>query len=147
MDDASRFALLSAMAFFAAGLLGGVWKYACIRRSPDASAPMYVDIFHRASLLYAFACLLLERMAIVSQLEVATELWALRAVVGFFAFAVGGYAIHGWLNDTDNQLRRPYKLGKGSLPPIVVHASMWALVACEIGGFGVLAVGVLRAVG
>jgi peptidoglycan/LPS O-acetylase OafA/YrhL len=145
MELAQQFAIVSAMGFFFMGLLGGVWKYAKIRRSPEGQAPAYVDIFHRSTLLYAFACLLIERMVALSQLPAWLEGVALTALIGFFLFAVFGYALHGWLEDTDNQLRRPYRLGRSSLPPSLVHGSMAALVVAEVGGFAILAVGVLMA--
>ncbi|PRQ04917.1 hypothetical protein [Enhygromyxa salina] len=145
MQLPEKFALCSAMIFFLVGLISGVWKYAKIRGSTDASAPVYVDICHRASLLYAFACLLLERMVEVGTLPVVVELAALAALIGFFAFAVFGYALHGWLADTDNQLRRPHVLGRRTLAPGFVHASMIALVGAELGGFVVLCVGVWQA--
>ena len=58
-----RIALLSAGVLFMTGLLTGLWKYLAIARSPQARAPYYVDIAHRASLLYAFAALLMAAMA------------------------------------------------------------------------------------
>lgn len=145
MELSQKLALAAAMAFFLVGLLGGVWKYAKIRASDTGTAPVYVDVCHRASLLYAFACVLLERMVEISQLSLAVELGALSALVGFFAFAVFGYAVHGWLDDTDNQLRRPHRLGTRTLTPATIHASMVALVLAEVGGFVVLAVGVVQA--
>src|SRR5689334_24039468 len=48
------------------------------------------------------------------------------------------YAVHGWLDDTDNQLRQPHVLGRRTLPAWVVSGSMWMLAAAEIGGFVVL---------
>lgn len=111
MEISQQLAVLAAIGFFALGLLGGIWKYAAIRRSPSAQAPAYVDIFHRTTLLYAFACALLERMVELGDLPIWLEVCALAGLIGFFAFAVFGYALHGWLNDTDNQLRRPYRLG------------------------------------
>lgn len=143
MELARTIALLGAITMFALGLLGGTWKYLKIRRSPTATAPVYVDVFHRSTLLYAFACLLLERMVEVSELPAKVELGAIAALLGFFAFAVFGYAVHGWLEDTDNQLRKPHKLGRSTLPPALVHGSMVALVAAELGGFLVLAYGVV----
>ncbi len=137
-----KIALSGAVAFFFFGLLSGVWKYAHIHRAPDGRAPVYVDICHRASLLYAFACLLLERMVEVSALDERVELTALASLIGFFVFAVFTYAIHGLLKDTENQLKAPYNLGKSALPGAVVHGGMWALVIGELGGFGVLAYGV-----
>jgi hypothetical protein len=145
MELSRQLALLAAMGFFALGLVGGVWKYAKIRRSPIGQAPAYVDIFHRSTLLYAFACALLERMVEIGDLPTWLEVCALAGVIGFFAFAVFGYALHGWLEDTDNQLRRPYRLGARTLSPTIVHGSMAALVIAELGGFLLLAVGVVRA--
>ena len=145
MELARQFALLSSLGFFLLGLLGGLWKYVAVRRSPAGQAPVYVDVFHRSTLLYAFACLLLERMVEVSELSAFVELGALAGLIGFFGFAVFGYALHGWLADTDNQLRRPYRLGPRTLPPAVVHGCMFALVLCELGGFLVLSTGVVLA--
>lgn len=145
MALARSITLLAAIAFFGLGLLGGTWKYAKIRRSPTGEAPTYVDVFHRSCLLYAFACLLLERMVEASGLADGVELAAVTALLGFFGFAVFGYAVHGWLDDTDNQLRRPHRLGERTLPPALVHASMIALVGAELGGFAVLAYGVIAA--
>ena len=56
---APRFCLDSAGIFFLTGLLTGAWKYLHILRSAEGRAPPYVDVAHRASLLYAFACALL----------------------------------------------------------------------------------------
>lgn len=145
MDLAQKLTVIAALAFFLLGLLGGLWKYAKIRASPDGQAPTYVDIFHRSCLLYAFACVLLERAVVLSELPAALELAALAGLLGFFVFAVFGYALHGFLADTDNQLRRPYRLGQRTLSPHLVHTSMVLLVVGEIGGFVILAVGVLKA--
>src|SRR5690606_34663195 len=111
MPDAAMLAVFSAGGFFLAGLLFGVWKYLHIARSADAAAPAYVDIAHRAALMYAFACLVIERFATLSQLPGTVELAAVLAQVVFFALAVGTYVVHGLLRDTDNQLARPHKLG------------------------------------
>lgn len=146
MEAAQILAIVGAMAFFFVGLVTGVWKYAAIRRDErgKAEAPEYVSVGHRAALLYAFACLLLERMVELSALAPAVELGALAVVVLCFAYAVSTYLIHGWLDDTDNQLRRPHRLGRGEVPAWVVRGSMIALAAGEIGGFSVLAWGVTR---
>ena len=140
--DVERFTLLAAGAFFLVGLLTGVWKYGAIARSEEAQAPAYVDVAHRASLLYAFACLLIERLLQVSQLSVEVEWAATLAQIVFFALAVLTYVIHGALNDTDNQLRRPHKLGEATLPPFLIRGFMGGLVLGEVGGFVVLLYGV-----
>ena len=142
MDSlAARIAIFAAGAFFLVGLLTGVWKYRHIASSEDARAPVYVDTAHRASLLYAFACFLIERFVERSQLSAAIETAAVVAQVSFFALAVLSYLIHGALRDTDNQLARPHRLGKLTLPGVVMTGFMWALIAGEVGGFAVLFVG------
>ena len=63
---AVRLCLVSAGVFFSVGLLTGVWKYIEIARSPKAQSPVYVDVAHRAALLYSFASLLLAEFASLS---------------------------------------------------------------------------------
>ncbi|MCY1033340.1 hypothetical protein OV207_17940 [Corallococcus sp. BB11-1] len=145
MDLAQKIAVFAAGGFFLAGLSFGVWKYAQIARSPKAQASAYVDIAHRAALMYAFACLVVERFVHLSALDATVELVAVVAQVGFFAFGLSTYVIHGLLRDTDNQFARPHKLGRAELPPALMVASMVALVAGELGGFAVLFWGALIA--
>jgi hypothetical protein len=144
MDLAQRIAVFAAGGFLLAGLSFGVWKYAQIARSPNAQASTYVDIAHRAALLYSFACLVVERFVVLSTLDASVELAAVISVIGFFAFGLSSYVVHGVLRDTDNQFARPHKLGRAELPPSVMFASMIALIAGELGGFAVLFWGALR---
>ena len=138
---ASTVALWSCGLFFLTGLLTGVWKYVQIRGSDKARAHYYVDVAHRASLMYAFACLVLERFASLSVWPEWVNVLAVLASVLFFALAVGSYILHGALKDTRNQLQRPHAFGSGFLPAWLMTAFMWALVAGEIGGFLVLFAG------
>lgn len=135
----------SAGGFFLAALCAGVWKYACIARSPDARAPFYVDTAHRAALLYAFACVLLAELVARSAWSNAVNLVASALVIGFFAAAVLGYLIHGALRDTENQLARPHRLGRRTIPPAAMVGFMGILAAAEIGGFAVVFAGYLAA--
>lgn len=139
--SASMLALWSCGLFFLTGLLTGVWKYAQIEGSERARAHYYVDTAHRASLMYAFACLVLERFATLSVWPEWVNVLAVLASVLFFALAVGSYILHGMLKDTRNQLQKPHALGPWSLPPSVMKTFMWALVIAEIGGFLVLLAG------
>ncbi|HET8883431.1 MAG TPA: hypothetical protein VFM56_14750 [Solimonas sp.] len=145
LSAAAQLALVAAGLFFLAGLVTGVWKYAHIARRADAQAPAYVDIAHRASLLYAFAALLLAQFAQLSAWSAAANLWATALPLAFFALAIGGYTLHGWLDDTDNQFRRPQRIGRLPLPRHALLAFMVLLVVAELGGFVVLFAGVLRA--
>lgn len=141
MSLAAQIAIGAAGAFFLAGLVFGAWKYVHIHTSPEARAPTYVDIAHRAALMYAFACLLNERFVELSDLPDSVETAAVLAQVVFFALAVLTYAIHGILRDTDNQLARPHRLGRHTLPSWSVTVFMVSLMIGEIGGFVVLLVG------
>ncbi len=138
---ASTLALWSCGLFFLVGLLTGVWKYVQIRSSDKARAHYYVDIAHRASLMYAFACLVLERFAVLSVWPEWVNVLAVLASVLFFALAVGSYILHGALKDTRNQLQKPHAFGAGSLPAWLISGFMWVLVIAEIGGFLVLFAG------
>lgn len=145
LTAAAKLALVAAGAFFLAGLLTGVWKYAHIAGRSDARAPAYVDIAHRTSLLYAFAALLLAQFAQLSAWSAVVNLWATALPLAFFASAIAGYVLHGWLDDTDNQFARPQRIGRIALPRHALLAFMVALTLAEIGGFAVLFAGLLRA--
>lgn len=144
---AVQLALTAAGVFFSTGLLTGVWKYAHMSRSASAQAPVYVDIAHRTSLLYSFAALLLAQIAALSAWDACTNLIATAAPLAFFAAAIGGYILHGWLRDTDNQFIKPYRIGRMPLPGAALHGFMALLMLAEIGGFAVLFAGMLRTFG
>ncbi len=146
MTIAETTTVLSAGVFFLVGLLTGIWKYRQIMASPEAQAHPYVDICHRASLMYAFASILLVKFIEISQLPDRVELIAVSFILAYFALAIGTYFIHGVLGDTDNQLERPHKLGPTTLPSGLISLFMWSLVAAELGGFLVLFYGVIIAV-
>jgi hypothetical protein len=144
-EPAVRLCVFAAGVFFLTGLLTGAWKYFHIARSPTATAPLYVDIAHRAALLYSFASLLLAVFAALSAWSPAVDLVAAALPLAYFGAAIVGYVVHGVLRDTDNQLLKPHRLGRGTIPPAAMTAFMWSLMAAEIGGFAVLFAGTLRA--
>ncbi len=130
-----KLAVVACGVFFLAGLVTGVWKWRHMRRPPDHRAPVYVDIAHRAALLYAFAALLLGRFAALSAWPDEVDVAAVAVVVFFFASAIATYVVLGFRRDTDTQFRER------------TFATTWgtaALAAGEIGGFLVLFSGVLR---
>ncbi len=133
---AYQLAVVACGLFFLNALLTGVWKYREMAASADGTAHVYVDIAHRTSLMYAFACMLLAMFVNISQLPAWLELVATIMLVSYFAIAVLIYMFHGWRKDTDNQLRNP---------GASMHLAMWSLIAAEIGGFLILFYGVLLA--
>lgn len=146
METAESVAIVSAGVFFLIGLITGIWKYRQIMASDNAQAHPYVDICHRASLLYAFAAILLAKFVEVSQLPGTLELVAVSAVLVYFASAIFIYFIHGLLQDTDNQLKPPFHIGKANISPGLISLHMWMLIAAEVIGFLILFYGVLIAV-
>ncbi len=140
---AAHIALIAAGGFLLTGMLTGIWKYTHMMRSENAQAPVYVDICHRTALMYAFACVVLQQLALHSRWSDAVNTIAVVVPVLYFASAVLTYGIHGWLRDTDNQLRRPHVLGRMVLPPAVIRVYMVTLIVGEIGGAAVLLAGCL----
>ncbi|MEO6698400.1 MAG: hypothetical protein ABIR53_02625 [Paraperlucidibaca sp.] len=137
-------ALVAASGLLMTGLLTGLWKYLAIATSPHARAPHYVDIAHRSSLMYSYSALLVAFMAALSPFSPTITWWATAGPLFFFASAVVTYLIHGWLNDTRNQLAKPYVLGKRHLSGVLIHGFMGMLAVVEIAGVAVLAVGVFK---
>lgn len=124
--------LSAAGLIFVWALVLGVWKYRQIAASPDAQAHPYVDIAHRAALMYAFATLLLAVFVELSAWSTAVNLIAAFVPIFFFVAAIAGYQAHGMRRDTDNQFRDPVR---------GTHPFMWALIIGEIGGTLVLLAG------
>ena len=141
--SASTLCMVSAGSFLLIGLVTGTWKYIWIARSPDGRAPVYVDIAHRASLMYAFACTLLARLTEDSAWSNAVNVAASAVVITFFGLAVLSYVVHGALRDTDNQLLPPHRVGARPVSRATMIAMMIALIVGEIGGFTVIFAGYL----
>ena len=132
----TKVVLLLAAAMFLWALLLGVMKYRQMLESEERLAHPYVDIAHRAALLYSFALLLVATFVELSGWSAAVNLIAAGAMALYFFAAVAGYNVHGWRRDTDNQFRDP-------IPG--THAFMVALIVTEIGGWLVLVAGFLDA--
>ncbi len=126
--------LLAAGLIFIGALVLGAWKYRQMAASSEGLAHPYVDVAHRAALLYSFATLLIATFVELSGWSEAVNLIAAFAVIAFFVGAISGYVYHGIRRDTDNQFR------EGEEPP-GIHPFMWALIVVEIAGFSVLLAG------
>lgn len=132
----TRLTLLAAGLIFLLALVLGVWKYRQMAVSENHLAHPYVDIAHRAALLYSFATLLIAVFVELSGWPTWVNLTAAMVVVLFFVIAIVTYIGHGMKRDTTNQFEHP----TGSL-----HAGMLALIVAEIGGFTVLLAGFVDA--
>ncbi|MFV8244225.1 hypothetical protein [Mycolicibacterium peregrinum] len=124
--------LLAAGLIFLLALVLGVWKYRQMATSENHLAHPYVDIAHRAALLYSFATLLVAVFVELSAWPTWVNLTAAMVLVLFFVVAIAAYIEHGAKRDTTNQFEKP---------TASLHAGMFALIAGEIGGFSVLLAG------
>jgi hypothetical protein len=129
LSSAATVCLFAAGMFLLTGLISGVWKYRRILTSPDHRAPVYVDITHRAALLYSFACLVMMKLVEYSPYSNVTQLLATTVPIFFFAVAVATYVGHGIGGDTDNQFEKR---------TFVTTWGMALLILGEIGGISVL---------
>ncbi|MEY4516256.1 MAG: hypothetical protein RL180_602 [Pseudomonadota bacterium] len=134
-------AVLASGSLLLLGLLSGIWKYSGMMRSERGRAPYYVDVTHRAALMYSFAALVLAVLAYFSVFSPVINVWAVIANVVYFYAAIASYALHGVLKDTDNQFRSPHQLGKLTLPSMLLHGFMGSLIVAEVGGTLVLLAG------
>ncbi|MDX1882372.1 hypothetical protein [Mycolicibacterium sp. 120270] len=132
----TRLTLLAAGLIFLLALALGVWKYRQMATSESHQAHPYVDIAHRAALLYSFATLLIAAFVELSGWPTWVNLTAAMVVVTFFVIAIVTYIRHGIKRDTTNQFADP---DRG------LHAGMFALIVAEIGGFAVLLAGFVAA--
>jgi len=126
MDAAQKTALLFSGLFLMSGMATGVWKYRKIMTSPEHHAPAYVDIAHRASFFYSFACLVIAKLIEYSPFGGSVRLLIVAVPIAFFALTVTGYIAEGFRNRTDNMFRERN---------FITTWFMYALIAGEIGGF------------
>lgn len=128
----TKVTLLAAGLIFLLALVLGIWKYREMMTSENHLAHPYVDIAHRAALLYSFATLLLAAFVQFSAWPAWVNLAATGVVVFFFVAAIAAYITHGARRDTTNQFENADRR---------TELAMAALIIGEIGGFGVLLAG------
>lgn len=133
-STASRIALSASAIFFMTGLLTGLWKYLCMRNNPQSEAPHYVNIAHRAALMYAFAGQLLAVFAAASIFPNLVNTLAVIPPLLFFGIAIIHYIQLGLTSDSKNSLRDSKDKSKDYL-------ILNILATAEIGGFAVLMTG------
>lgn len=124
--------LLAAGLIFLLALGLGVWKYQQVMVSEEHRAHPYVDIAHRAALLYSFATLLFAVFVELSAWPAWVNLAATGVAVFFFVAAIASYILHGARRDTENQFE----------PPVPgTRLAMTLLIVGEMGGFAVVLAG------
>jgi hypothetical protein len=117
---------------FLLALVLGIWKYRQMATAENHLAHPYVDIAHRAALLYSFATMLVAVFVELSAWPTWVNLTAAGVLVFFFVTAIVEYIIHGVRRDTTNQFEHP---------TAALTVGMVALIVGEIGAFVVLLAG------
>lgn len=129
LGTATVVTVFAAGLIFLLALILGIWKYRQMAVNPNHLAHPYVDIAHRAALMYSFSTLLVAVFVQLSAWPMWVNLAAAMVLVFFFVIAIAAYIQHGFRQDTTNQFEHP----SGGL-----HAGMVALILGEVGGFLVL---------
>lgn len=126
--------LAAAGCYLLAGMLIGVLKYRRIMTSEAHRAPVYVDIAHRAAFMYSFAALVMARLVEDNAYSERALTAASLLVLLFFTVTILGYFAHGLRDDTENIFAERN---------FTTTWYMYALIAAEVGGFGLILAGFL----
>lgn len=125
MPASVKLSLLASGLFLLSGMLSGIWKYRGMITAPDHAAPMYVDITHRASLLYSFAALVLAKLLEYSPFSPAIQVVIVAVPLFYFAVTIFVYMIHGLKGTAETQFSRRN---------FVTTWGMYMLIAGEVAG-------------
>jgi len=125
MSLAIKISLLFSGLFLLNGMLTGIWKYAKMMSSDAHQAPVYVDIAHRTSFFYSFACLVIARLIEFSPFSELQQVVIVAAPLLYFVLTVVGYMKEGFLNRTENLFAERN---------FITTWFMYGLIAAEVGG-------------
>ena len=125
MNLAVKLTLAASGIFLLVGLVGGILKYRGIMTSPNNRAHPYIDIAHRASLLYSFAALVMAALLYFSPYPVEVQLVITGVPLFFFAAAIAQYYRLGLAGKVTNQFKQRN---------FTTTWGMWLLIVGELGG-------------
>lgn len=129
MNLAMKITLAASGIFLVVGMLGGVLKYRGIMTRQNHRAHPYIDIAHRASLMYSFAALVMAQLLQFSPYSVPVQLVITCTPLFFFAAAIAQYFKLGLEGEVNNQFKkRSFHTTWG----------MYFLIIGEIGGVGAI---------
>jgi hypothetical protein len=134
MEMAVKLSLLASGTFLLAGMLAGVWKYQQMLTTSDHRAPMYVDIAHRAALLYSFAALVMAKLLEYSPFNDTVKLVIAAVPLFYFAVTIVVYLIHGLKRTPQSQF---------TSRNFITTWGMYLLIAGEVGGVALIVGGFL----
>ncbi len=129
MNIAVKLTLLSSGVFLFVGMIGGVLKYRGIMKSPEHKAPYYIDIAHRAALLYSFAALVMAELLKFSPYSTDIQLAITGIPLFFFSISIAQYFKLGIENKVNNQFTERN---------FMTTTGMQLLILGELGGIGAI---------
>jgi hypothetical protein len=140
VNSAVKLTLAASGIFLFVGMVGGVLKYHGIMTSRNHRAHPYIDIAHRASLLYSFAALVMAALLYFSPYSEPVQLVITGVPLFFFATAIAQYYRLGLEGKVTNQFKeRNFTTTWGMLLLIVgelggVGAIVWGFIATQLLG-------------
>ena len=132
MNIAIKITLLFSGIYLIVGMLTGILKYRGMMRSEKHEAPIYIDIAHRASLLYSFAALVMAKLLEFSPFPLWLQLTSTVIPLIYFTLAIASYIKLGLQNIETTQF---------SERNFITTWFMYSLIIGEIGGVFLLVIG------
>ncbi len=130
-----KLCLLSAGVFLFVGLITGVMKYRAMMSSSDHRAPFYIDVAHRASLMYSFAALVMAELLQYSPYGATWQVIFAAVPLLFFAISIATYIKLGLAKRTTTQFAQRN---------FTTTWAMWALIVGEVVGVGMIVLGFIQ---
>jgi hypothetical protein len=135
MTLAVKICLLFSGLFLLAGMCIGILKYVFTMRSAQHSAPVYIDIAHRASLLYSFAALVMAKLIEFSPYTQTVQLIIAGVPLVYFALTIFQYTKLGLRRQEETQF---------SERNFITTWFMYGLIVGEIGGVALILWGFIQ---
>lgn len=132
MNIAIKITLLFSGVYLLVGMLTGILKYKGMMRSEKHEAPVYIDIAHRASLLYSFAALVMAKLLEFSPFPLWLQMASTIIPLVYFTLAIASYIKLGLQNVEITQF---------SERNFITTWFMYSLIIGEIGGVFLLVIG------
>lgn len=132
MNLAIKITLLFSGVYLLTGMLTGILKYQGMMRSEKHEAPIYIDIAHRASLMYSFTALVMAKLLEFSPFPLWLQLVSVVVPLIYFTLAIASYIKLGLQKIETTQF---------SQRNFITTWFMYSLIAGEIGGILLLLIG------
>jgi hypothetical protein len=132
MNLAVKITLLFSGIYLLTGMLTGILKYQGMMRSEKHEAPIYIDIAHRASLMYSFAALVMAKLLEFSPFPLWLQLLSTVIPNIYFSLAIGSYIKLGLQNVEITQFNERN---------FITTWFMYSLIIGEIGGVFLIVIG------